>query len=95
MTFNRNMGIKELTAILVLIGAVASGIFGIRSIAGGVSSEQIKEHTIVTEEKHTEQYNEFRVEQSVIQRDVAVTKEQVKQIGKDVDEIKQMIRDID
>jgi hypothetical protein len=93
MTFNRSIGVKELIAIFVLIGAIASGIFGIRSIAGSVSSEQINEHTIITEEKHADRYNEFRMEQSVIQRDVAVTKEQVKQIGKDVDEIKEMIRD--
>jgi hypothetical protein len=95
MTFNRSIGVKEVTAILVLIGAIASGIFGIQTIAGGVSAKQINEHALTSEEKHAEQYNEFRMEQSIISQDVAVTKVQVKQIGKDVDEIKQMIRDID
>ena len=93
MTFTRNIGIKELTAILVLIGAVYGGIIGIQSIAGGVSAKQIDEHTITTEQKHADQYIDFRAEQNVIRQDVAVTREQVRQIGKDVDEIKQMIRD--
>ena len=93
MTFNRSIGIKELIAVFVLIGAIASGLFGIQKIAAGVSAEQINKHTLSTEEKHAKQYNDFRMEQSVIRQDVAVTKEQVKQIGKDVDDIKQMIRD--
>ena len=95
MTFNRSIGIKELIAVFVLIGAIASGLFGIQAIAGGVSSEQIKEHTIITEEKHSEQSNEFRAEQSILQLDVAVIKERVRQNGEGLEEIKQMIRDID
>ena len=93
MTFKRDIGIKELLVIAALIGAVFGGIQGIRGVAASVSSDQINKHTIVTEERHTDQYNEFMQEQNIIKMDVAVTKEQVKQIGEDVSEIKEMIRD--
>jgi len=93
MTFKRDIGVKELLAVAALIGAIFGGIQGIRGVAASVSSNQIKEHTIVTEEKHSEQYNEFMQEQNIIKMDVAVTKERVKQIGDDVNEIKEMLRD--
>ena len=94
MTFKRDIGVKELLVIAALIGAVFGGIQGIRGVAASVSSGQIKEHTIVTEEKNSEQYREFMQEQNIIKMDVAVTKERVKQIGEDVNEIKEMIREV-
>ena len=93
MTFKRDIGVKELLAVAALIGAIFGGVQGIRGVAASVSSNQIKEHTISTEERHSEQYNEFMQEQNVIKMDVAVTKEQVKTISEDVKEIKEMIRD--
>ena len=93
MTFKRDIGVKELLAIAALIGAIFGGIQGIRGVAASVSSNQIKEHTIVTEEKHTEQYNEFMQEQNIIKMDIAVIKSRSGRIESDIAEIKEMIRE--
>ena len=95
MTFKRDIGVKELLAIAALIGAIFGAFQGIRGVAASVSSDQINEHTISTEERHSEQYQEFMQEQNIIKMDVAVTKQQVKTIGEDVTEIKEMLRDAD
>lgn len=95
MTLKRDIGVKELLLVAALIGAIFGGIQGIRGVAASVSSGQIKEHTIVTEQGHTKQFQELMQEQNIIKMDVAVTKEQVKQIGDDVSEIKEMLRDAD
>jgi len=93
MTLNRDIGIKEIIGVFVLIGAIYGGIIGIASIASTVSLKQIDEHTIVTEQKHVDQFNELRSEQALMQTDVAVTKERVKTMGEDITEIKEMLRD--
>lgn len=93
MTLNREIGLKEIIVVFVLIGAIYGGIEGISRIAAAVSSKQINEHTIVTEEKHSIQYEELRVEQSIIKTDVAVTSERVKTIGDDVKDIKELLKD--
>ena len=94
MVLRRDIGVKELLAVAALIGAAFGGIQGIRGVAASVSSDQIKEHTIVTEQKHADQYQEFIQEQNIIKMDVAVTKERVKTISEDVKEIKEMIREV-
>ena len=93
MTFKRDIGVKELLMVAALIGAVFGGVQGIRGVAASVSSNQIKEHTIITEEKHTEQYRQFMMEQNIIKMDIAVIKSRSGRIESDISEIKEMIRD--
>ena len=93
VTLNKEVGLKEIIVIFVLIGAIYGGIEAISRIAASVSSKQINEHTIVTEEKHNIQYEEMRVEQSEMKTDVEVTKERVNTIADDVKEIKELLKD--
>ena len=93
LTLNKEIGLKEIIVVFVLIGAIYGGIEAISRIAASVSSKQISDHTVVTEEKHAIQYEEMRLEQSEMQVDVAVTKERVKTIGEDVTEIKELLKD--
>ena len=92
MTLNRDITIKQVITIFALVAAIYGGLQGVSAIAGNVSSKQINEHAISTEEKHTEQFLELRYEQSIIQTDVAVTKERVKTMGDDISDIKEMMR---
>ena len=93
LTLNREVGIKEIIVIFVLIGAIYGGIEAISGIAASVSSKQISDHTVVTEEKHSLQYEEMRIEQSAIKMDVAVTSERVKTISEDIKDIKEILKD--
>jgi hypothetical protein len=93
MTFSRDIGVKEVIAVFVLISVIYAGMEGISRIAARESVKQINEHSLVTETKSTERYNRIMLEQAAIKIDVAVTKEQVHTIGEDVKEIKDILKD--
>ena len=93
LTINRDVGIKELLLVFAIIGVIYGGFRGIGEIAATVSQKQISDHTIITEEKHADQYEQMRIEQSIIKTDVEVTKERVNMIGEDVKEIKELLKD--
>jgi hypothetical protein len=93
VTFNRDVGVKEVIAIFALISVIYAGMEGISRIAARESVKQINEHSVVTEVKSAERYNQIMLEQAAIKIDVAVTKEQVHTIGEDVKEIKEILKD--
>jgi hypothetical protein len=90
---SRDIGVKEIIAIFALISVIYAGMEGISRIAGREATKQINQHTIVTEERRSDQYNQIMLEQAKIKTDVAVTKKQVDTIGEDVKEIKEILKD--
>ncbi len=93
MTLNKEFGVKEVIAVFVLISVIYAGMEGISRIAARESVKQINQHSIVTDTKSADQYNQIMLEQAAIKTDVAVTKEQVRTIGEDVKEIKEILED--
>jgi hypothetical protein len=93
VTLNKEIGVKEVIAIFALISVIYAGMEGISRIAGREASKRINEHSIVTEERHADQYNQIMFEQAEIKTDVAVTQKQVETIGDDVKEIKEILKD--
>jgi len=87
MTMNKNIGWKEVLAVVGLIGALYGGIVGIRSISADVAIEKVNEHTIQVEPK----FDEIQREQSIMQSDVARIDERTKGTKATVDRIEEKL----